>query len=104
MNAVNQGADSLLNGASRSAAGLGIGSGLLLIGILSAMAPRPVYAYIDPNTAGSLYQVLFPILVAIGTALAAMRRVIAAHWYRFVKFSLSTYRRLVGSRRSEPNP
>ncbi len=51
-----------------------------IMGIATALACAPLqsaFAYIDPNSAGSLYQLLFPLFVAIAGALAAFRRVIA---------------------------
>lgn len=48
---------------------------------LLACAPlQSAFAYVDPNSAGSLYQILFPLLIAIGSAFAALRRVIARAW------------------------
>jgi hypothetical protein len=32
------------------------------------LLPMEAYAYIDPNTGGWLFQLLFPVLVAIGIA------------------------------------
>jgi hypothetical protein len=55
--------------------------GLTLCTILLAAAPlRPAHAYIDPNSAGSLYQLIFPLLIAVGSALAFLRRTIARAW------------------------
>ena len=34
----------------------------------------PAYAYIDPNAGGWLYQMLFPLLIAIAAAWAALRQ------------------------------
>ena len=42
----------------------------------------PAWAYIDPNAGGLLYQLLFPLLVAIGTAWATLRHHIRAWWDR----------------------
>ncbi len=41
-----------------------------------AFAP-PALAYIDPNVGGWLYQLLFPLLIAIAGAWAALRHKIA---------------------------
>lgn len=42
---------------------------LLLTFVLSILLlPLDSYAYIDPNTGGWLFQLLFPVLVAIGIA------------------------------------
>lgn len=45
----------------------------LLISLLVA-APAYAYAYVDPNTGGWLYQILFPLLVAIAGAWAVLRQ------------------------------
>ena len=56
---------------------LAVGSALI-----AAVAVQPAQAYIDPNSAGPLYQLLFPLLIAIGSAIAALRRYIARAWVR----------------------
>jgi hypothetical protein len=61
---------------------------VLLIGSV-----RPADAYIDPNAAGPLYQLLLPLLIAIGSALAIMRRYIRELWHRVVQACLATFRR-----------
>ncbi|MBI3896308.1 MAG: hypothetical protein HY313_10315 [Acidobacteria bacterium] len=48
------------------------GSGLLL--------PLDCYAYIDPNMGGYLFQLLFPLLVAIGGLWSIFRQRIGALW------------------------
>jgi hypothetical protein len=51
--------------------------GMIAVGALLACLPlQPAYAYIDPNSAGALYQFLFPLLIAIGSAFAFLRRTI----------------------------
>lgn len=47
---------------------------IALVALLACLPLRPAYAYIDPNSAGALYQFLFPLLVAIGSAFAFLRR------------------------------
>ncbi|HVS77289.1 MAG TPA: hypothetical protein VHE11_10155 [Steroidobacteraceae bacterium] len=49
---------------------------IAVVALLACMPMRPAYAYIDPNSAGALYQFLFPLLVAIGSAFAFLRRTI----------------------------
>jgi len=57
---------------------------LLAVAVLLAWAPlQSAFAYVDPNSAGWLYQLIFPLLIAIGSAFAALRRVIADAWSRF---------------------
>ncbi len=61
---------------------------LLTFGVIAwvalvALLPwRAAHAYIDPNAAGPLYQLLFPLLVALASGLAAFRRAIARAWQR----------------------
>lgn len=47
-----------------------------VVAVLTCLPLRPAYAYIDPNSAGALYQFLFPLLIAIGSAFAFLRRTI----------------------------
>jgi hypothetical protein len=47
-----------------------------VIAVLACVPLTPAYAYIDPNSAGALYQFLFPLLIAIGSAFAFLRRTI----------------------------
>ncbi|HEX3843318.1 MAG TPA: hypothetical protein VHV80_03065 [Steroidobacteraceae bacterium] len=46
------------------------------IAVLTCMPLKAAYAYIDPNSAGAIYQFLFPLLIAIGSAFAFLRRTI----------------------------
>jgi hypothetical protein len=67
--------------------------GLLLWTTVLAVAPlRPAHAYIDPNSAGPLYQMLFPLLIAIGSAVAMLRRAIARAWSRVATAVISVVR------------
>ncbi len=51
--------------------------------VLIAFAPfATAQAYSDPNSAGSLYQFLFPLIVAITSTIAGLRRSIAGFWRR----------------------
>ena len=45
----------------------------LLVLAIGLLAADPAYAYIDPNMGGWLYQLLFPLLIAIAGAWAAFR-------------------------------
>lgn len=49
-----------------------------VVAVLACMPMKAAYAYIDPNSAGALYQFLFPLLVAIGSAFAFLRRTIVS--------------------------
>lgn len=55
----------------------------LAFAVLITLAPLHVaQAYVDPNSAGPLYQLLFPLLVAIGAAMAAGKRALRRLWNR----------------------
>ncbi len=43
------------------------------IGLL-ALAPLTAFAYVDPNAGGWLYQLLFPLLIAVGALWGIMRQ------------------------------
>lgn len=45
-----------------------------------ALAVGDAQAYIDPNAGGLLYQILFPVIVAIGAAWAGLRHKISYWW------------------------
>lgn len=53
----------------------------VVIGICVAL-PAPAWAYVDPNAGGLLYQILFPLIVAIGAAWAGLRYRIGSWWAR----------------------
>ena len=66
----------------------------LMLGVaVVTLAPwRAAHAYIDPNSAGPLYQFLFPFLIAAVSALTALRRYIARLWHRLVHAVVSAVR------------
>lgn len=47
-----------------------------VVAVLACLPLRTADAYIDPNSAGALYQFLFPLIIAIGSAFAFLRRTI----------------------------
>ncbi len=49
------------------------------------LLPLDCYAYIDPNAGGWLFQMLFPILVAIGGLWSIFRQRIGALWDRIFR-------------------
>jgi hypothetical protein len=55
---------------------------VLLAALIASVPLRPVYAYVDPNSIGPLYQFLFPVLVAVTSAFVGLRRRIAWLWNR----------------------
>lgn len=71
-----------------------IGASALLLAALVGLAPwRSAHAYVDPNSAGQLYQFLFPFLIAAASTLAALRRYIARLWHRLVNAVAMAIRR-----------
>lgn len=65
---------------------------LTVIAVLTCMPMKAAYAYIDPNSAGALYQILFPLLVAIGSAFAFLRRTIVSTFTRLTHALVSVVR------------
>jgi len=57
---------------------------MLLALVLLLLTPSVCFAYIDPNSAGWLFQLLFPIFAAIAGAWAVFRKKITAaiQWLR----------------------
>ena len=53
--------------------------------LLSVIPLQAAYAYVDPNSAGLLYQILFPMLVAIASVATALRRSLARLWRRLIR-------------------
>jgi hypothetical protein len=70
----------------------------LVLTALVAFEPiQAAHAYVDPNSAGPLFQFLFPLFVAVASALAACRRILGQLWSR-VKSKLRAV--VPGGRRS----
>jgi len=67
-------------------------AGLLLIAAVALAPWREAHAYIDPNSAGPLYQFLFPFLIAAVSMLAALRRYIARLFSRLVQAVVTAVR------------
>lgn len=65
---------------------------LAVVAVLTCMPMKAAYAYIDPNSAGALYQFLFPLLVAIGSAFAFLRRTIVSAVTRLAHAVASVFR------------
>jgi hypothetical protein len=77
-----------------------------VIALLACVPLRAAYAYIDPNSAGALYQFLFPLLIAIGSAFAFLRRAIVRACTRLASVVVSVVRggRTKGTQETErPN-
>jgi hypothetical protein len=73
------------------------------VAVLACMPLKAAYAYIDPNSAGALYQFLFPLLIAIGSAFAFLRRRIVRVCTRLANAVASVVRggRAKGTRQTE---
>ncbi len=57
---------------------------------LAAMGPiRDAHAYVDPNSAGPLFQFLFPLFIAVASFLATCRRYVGRLW-RQMKHTVMT--------------
>ena len=54
----------------------------IALALLLSGLPLDALAYIDPNAGGLLYQILFPVIVAIGAAWAGLRHKIVDWWSR----------------------
>jgi hypothetical protein len=77
--------------AARKRSFLGIGT--LALTVLVALVPiQAAQAYIDPNSAGPLYQLLFPLFIAIASTLTALRRYIGGLWSRLTSAVTSAVR------------
>ena len=75
-----------------------------VVAVLTCLPMRSAYAYIDPNSAGALYQFLFPLLVAIGSAFAFLRRTIVRACTRVAHAVVAIVRGDRGKRGREKRP
>ena len=67
--------------------------GTLALAAFVAFLPlQSAHAYIDPNSAGPLYQLLFPLFIAIASTLTALRRYIGSLWSRLTSAVTSAVR------------
>ena len=57
---------------------------LLLAVFLTLGLVQNANAYVDPNSAGPLFQMLFPLFVAVASTLSALRGMIKRAWKRIV--------------------
>ena len=72
-----------------------------IIAVLACMPMRAAYAYIDPNSAGALYQFLFPLIIAIGSVFAFLRRTIVRFCTRMANAVVSVVRGDRGKRQQQ---
>jgi hypothetical protein len=52
------------------------------LGIVATLAPATAFAYLDPNTPGLLYQILFPLVVAVTLAWRRIKDTVSWLWLR----------------------
>lgn len=62
----------------------GVIAQLTLAAVVTVLPLGAAHAYVDPNSAGPLYQLLFPLLVAIASVIAAGRRAWAKLWRQLI--------------------
>jgi hypothetical protein len=54
---------------------------IIVFATLIAIEPvKSAFAYVDPNSVGPLYQFLFPLLIAIASGFAVLKRKIVQLW------------------------
>lgn len=75
-----------------------------VVAVLACLPLSPAYAYIDPNSAGALYQFLFPLLIAIGSAFAFLRRTIVRACTKVAHAVVAIVRSGRGKRTQENRP
>ena len=76
------------------------------VAVLACMPLKAAYAYIDPNSAGALYQFLFPLIIAIGSVFAFLRRTIVRACARLANAVVSVVKggRSKGAQRPQERP
>lgn len=55
---------------------------LIVGGLCFVFLAVPAYGYADPNTVGMVYQILTPLLLAVGACLTFLRRSLASFFGR----------------------
>ncbi len=81
---------------------VGIVTTILVTTVVATAPLRCAYAYVDPNSVGPLYQFLFPMIVAITSAIAGFRRTIARLWNRLVATRTTSVQSESASSAAEP--
>ena len=62
--------------------GKAAGHRLLAWGVVATLAPATAFAYLDPNTPGLLYQIFFPLVVAVTLAWRRIKDTVSWLWLR----------------------
>ena len=52
---------------------------------VAVIFPRDAFAYIDPNAPGILYQILFPLIVALTVGWRWIRNLCVSTWKRITR-------------------
>jgi hypothetical protein len=55
---------------------------IMILGLIGVTAAAPAFAYLDPNSAGVLYQIFFPLIVAVTVAWRRVKDVAFLLWTR----------------------
>jgi hypothetical protein len=55
------------------------------VGLCALTAAPAAFAYVDPNSAGVLYQFLFPVVVAVGLAWRWVKQMAKDVWSRITR-------------------
>jgi hypothetical protein len=50
-------------------------------GLSAVSLPAVAYAYVDPNSAGLLYQIFFPLVIAVTVAWRWIKDTVSRLWY-----------------------
>jgi hypothetical protein len=56
-----------------------------LMALSALCVTREAYAYVDPNSAGLLYQIFFPVVVALGLTWRWIKETIKQVWLKIVR-------------------
>jgi hypothetical protein len=52
------------------------------LGVVATLAPATAFAYLDPNTPGLLYQIFFPLVLAVTLAWRRIKDTVSWLWLR----------------------
>jgi len=61
------------------------GSPILLVLLLAVFMAQDARAYIDPNSAGVLYQIFFPVIVAVTLAWRWIKEIAKQVWVKLTR-------------------
>jgi hypothetical protein len=55
---------------------------IVILGLVAVTAAAPAFAYLDPNSAGLLYQIFFPLIIAATIAWRRIKDIAFLIWMR----------------------